>query len=433
MKEKKEMKISLGTAITLVIVFLVLIVGMIYIMINATKQNNNNISEGNNISGANNIIDVNPITDDNNSFDIKFLKLENNKENMIYSPLSIKYALKMLNEGAEGNTKKQIEDLIGNLKLTKYDNIENALSLANGIYIRDTFSENVKKEFKDKLDKNYNAEIKYDSFENANNINKWIEDKTLKIIKNMLDDSIVQDPNSKMLLINALAIDMEWQEQFDTSDTKGEKFNLEDGKEMTATMMNKTITSDNASYYKDNDITAVTMDLKEYNNTQMEFTAIMPNNNNLSEYIKTCTMDGIDKIIEESTLASKTKNGIDVYIPKFSFDYNLGLKDDLINLGITDVFDINSANLSNMSNSKLYVSEALHKANIDFTEKGVKAAAVTVFGIKNLALPLETPEPEEIRIDKPFLYVIKDKNTGEIWFVGTVYEPNYWENEKENY
>ena len=433
MKEKKEMKISLGTAITLVIVFLVLIVGMIYIMINATKQNNNNISEGNNISGANNIIDVNPITDDNNSFDIKFLKLENNKENMIYSPLSIKYALKMLNEGAEGNTKKQIEDLIGNLKLTKYDNIENALSLANGIYIRDTFSENVKKEFKDKLDKNYNAEIKYDSFENANNINKWIEDKTLKIIKNMLDDSIVQDPNSKMLLINALAIDMEWQEQFDTSDTKGEKFNLEDGKEMTATMMNKTITSDNASYYKDNDITAVTMDLKEYNNTQMEFTAIMPNNNNLSEYIKTCTMDGIDKIIEESTLASKTKNGIDIYIPKFSFDYNLGLKDDLINLGITDVFDINSANLSNMSNSKLYVSEALHKANIDFTEKGVKAAAVTVFGIKDLALPLETPKPEEIRIDKPFLYVIKDKNTGEIWFVGTVYEPNYWENEKENY
>ena len=107
MKEKKEMKISLGTAITLVIVFLVLVVGMIYIIINATKQNNNNISEGNNIAGSNNIIDVNSITDDNNSFDIKFLKLENNKENMIYSPLSIKYALKMLNEGAEGNTKKQ--------------------------------------------------------------------------------------------------------------------------------------------------------------------------------------------------------------------------------------------------------------------------------------------------------------------------------------
>ncbi len=433
MKEKKEMKISLGTAITLVIVFLVLVVGMIYIIINATKQNNNNISEGNNIAGSNNIIDVNSITDDNNSFDIKFLKLENNKENMIYSPLSIKYALKMLNEGAEGNTKKQIEDVIGNLKLTKYDNIENALSLANGIYIRNTFSGNIKKEFKNKLAKNYNAEIKYDSFEDANNINKWIENKTLKIIKDMLDDDIVQDPNNKMLLINALAIDMEWQEQFDINNTKGEKFNLEDGKEMTATMMNKTITSDNASYYKDNDITAVTMDLKEYNNTQMEFTAIMPNNNKLSEYIKTCTMDGIDKIIEKSTLASKTKNGIDVYIPKFSFDYDLELKDDLINLGITDIFDINSANLSNMSDSELYVSEALHKANIDFTEEGVKAAAVTVFGIKNLALPLEKSKPEEIRIDKPFLYVIKDKNTGETWFVGTAYEPNSWGNEEGDY
>ncbi len=435
MKQKKETKISLGTAITLTIIFLVLIIGVISIILNVVQKNNNEQKE--NIIAENNTpVDVTTSdnkTNENNDFDIEFLKLENNKKNMIYSPLSIKYALKMLNEGAEGNTKKQIENVIGNLKLTKYDNIENALSLANGIYIRDTFSESVKKEFENKLAKNYNAEIKYDSFENANNVNQWIEDKTLKIIKNMLSDDMVQDPNSKILLINALAIDMEWKEQFDTSDTRGEKFNLENGNEMTTTMMNNEITSDSASYYKDNDITAVTMDLKEYDDTQLEFTAIMPNNNNLSEYIKTCTMDKIDEIMKKSTLASKTKNGIDVYIPKFSFDYDLKLKEDLINLGIKDAFDINTANLSNMSNSELYVSDALHKANIDFTEKGVKAAAVTVFGIKDLALPLETPKPEEIRIDKPFLYVIKDKKTGEVWFVGTVYEPNSWENEKENY
>ena len=87
-----------------------------------------------------------------------------------------------------------------------------------------------------------------------------------------------------------------------------------------------------------------------------------------------------------------------------------------------------------MSNNKLCVSDALHKANIDFTEKGIKAAAVTVFGIKDLAMmPIEKPKPEEVKIDKPFLYVIRDKKTGEIWFVGTVYEPNSWDNDKADY
>ena len=86
-----------------------------------------------------------------------------------------------------------------------------------------------------------------------------------------------------------------------------------------------------------------------------------------------------------------------------------------------------------MSNRNLYVSDALHKANIDFTEKGVKAAAVTVFIMKDNAMIAKENKPEEIKINKPFLYLIRDKNTKEIWFVGTVYEPNLWEKDKEDY
>ena len=362
-----------------------------------------------------------------------FLKLENNKKNMIYSPLSIKYALKMLEEGAEGNTKAQIEDLIGDTELAKYNSIENTLSFANGIFIRDGFVKNVKEEFKNNLMEKYNAEIKQDSFKNANNINKWIEEKTLNIIKNMLDDEIVQSSNSQMLLINALAIDMEWAEQFDTSETFGEEFSLENGNSMKATMMNKEFKNDNASYYKNDKITSVTMNLKKYDDVNMEFVAIMPNNDNLSDYIKTFSTDDLKEIIEKSTSASSVKNGIEVHIPKFSFEYDLKLKEDLINLGIKDVFNEKLADLSNISNEGLYVSDALHKAKIDFTEKGVKAAAVTVFGIKDLALAPEPVKPEVVKIDKPFLYFIRDKKTGEIWFVGTVYEPNSWEVDKANY
>ena len=85
-----------------------------------------------------------------------------------------------------------------------------------------------------------------------------------------------------------------------------------------------------------------------------------------------------------------------------------------------------------MSYTKLYVSDALHKANIDFTEKGIKAAAVTVIYMTD-GIALAEDKPIEINIDKPFLYVIRDKNTGEIWFVGTVYEPNSWEKDKADY
>ena len=85
-----------------------------------------------------------------------------------------------------------------------------------------------------------------------------------------------------------------------------------------------------------------------------------------------------ENITNNLTLASKTKNGLNISIPRFSFDYNLNLGDDLNTLGITDAFNADSADFSNMSSQKLWVGRALHKANIDFTEEGVKAAATTV-------------------------------------------------------
>ena len=193
----------------------------------------------------------------------------------------------------------------------------------------------------------------------------------------MLRDESVQNPDNKMLLINALAIDMEWKNTFDSEDTRESEFYLEDGSSMNATTMHLETSSDSVSYYKDKEITALTMDLKEYNDTQLEFVAIMPEEN-LSDYVENFTIDKFNNIIKKSTLASKAKNGVDISIPRYSFDYYLKLKNDLIKLGITDAFDANLADFSKMSDTGLYVSDALHKANIDFTEKGIKAAAVTV-------------------------------------------------------
>ena len=424
MQEKKELKIKFSTAIAIIIITLIIIVSIIAVIINRNTQEENE---------QNNIL---PTTESENKqtgtdFSMQFLQLENNKQNIIYSPLSIKYALNMLNEGANGNTKTQIENVIGNLSLTKYNNIDEVLSLANSVYIRDTYSKDIKEEYIKTLNDKYNAEINYDSFANANNINKWIENKTLGIIKNMIDDNVVQNPYTQMLLINALAINMEWQEPFEDN-TYGEKFYLADGNQMNATMMHKETKSDSISYYKDEDVTLLAMDLQKYDDTQLEFIAIMPEEN-LSSYIEKFSTEDLNNIMKKTTLASKTDNGLEITIPRFSFEYNLKLKEDLMKLGITDAFDMNLADFSNMADEKFFVSDALHKANIDFTEKGIKAAAVTAMILQNTAIIEEPTSPEVIKIDKPFMYFLQDKNTKEIWFVGTVYEPDSWEEDSLNY
>lgn len=429
MKEKNKLKIVIILVITIILIASV--VACVIMFSKGKAKENNEVAHSLESVEEPEISSQAREQAMNSDFALKFLKLENNKQNMIYSPLSIKYALKMLEEGAAGKTKTQIESLIGNEILTKYENIDEVLSLANSLYIRDTYSQHIKENYKNTIHDKYNAEIKYDPFENANNINNWIEDKTLGIIKDMIQDDMVQNPDTEMLLINALAIDMEWEKPFDAEDTGGDEFYLADGTSMNATTMRQNTTSDSISYYKTDDVTALTMDLQEYNNTQLEFIAIMPKAN-LADYIETFAIDDFNTIINKSKLASTTRKGVDISIPRFEFEYNLGLKNDLINLGITDAFDLSLADFSNMSNNELYVSNAAHKANIEFTEKGVKAAAVTVIYM-TCGMAVQTEQPVEITIDKPFLFVIRDKNTGEIWFVGTVYEPNAWEDDKVNY
>lgn len=364
----------------------------------------------------------------------EFLKLEKRSENIVYSPLSIKYALNMLNEGANGETKAQIENVIGDSEFIKHNNIDKVLSLANAVYIRDDYERFVKEDYKERLIKKYNAEIKIDEFKDANNVNKWIEDKTMGQIKNMLGDKVVQNSDTQMLLINALALNMAWKEEFADKDTFGDTFYLDDESSMIATMMSRESKSDNVAYYKDKKVTVLTMDLKKYQDEEMEFMIIMPNEK-LYNYVKNFRADDLEKIVNNLMLASKSKYGLKILVPKFSFDYDLDLKKNLKALGIKDAFDADLADFSNMSSSStpLWVSEALHKANIDFSEEGVKAAAVTVMIMNESSSAIDENKPIEIKIDKPFMYLIKSKKSNEIWFVGTVYKPNLWEQDKEAY
>ena len=424
--------------ITIIGAILIFTVILLVIIVFAGLNDNEEVSKNNILTNTYTSDTSEDIKVENANFELSFLKLEDKQENIIYSPLSIKYALKMLQEGANDNTYTQIEEIVGNSNLPVYRNIENTLSLANGIFIRDTYYQYVKDDYKNILVSKYNAEIRQDGFQSAKNVNNWIEEKTFGKIENMITDELVTNPDSQMLLINALAIDMEWEVQFEDENTSGRQFYLADGTEMTTTMMSRESSSDDISYYIGDGITALTMDLKEYDGTQLEFMATMPNTN-LEQYVDSLTMDKIEEITQNLNSASNTRAGVRINIPKFEFDYDMDLKADLMSLGITDAFDEFLADFSNMANldetqKNLYVSDALHKANIEFSEEGVKAAAVTVFGMMgDTLIGVENEVPIEININNPFVFLIRDKNTKEIWFIGTVYEPNSWEDDKQDY
>jgi len=169
--------------------------------------------------------------------------------------------------------------------------------------------------------------------------------------------------------------------------------------------------------------------------------AIMPKEN-LSSYIENFTEEQMDHINQNLNFANNVEDGVVLTIPKFKFDYDLNLKKDLEKLGIKDAFIDGKADFSKMEGStdpdkKLHVSEVFHKADIKFTEEGIKAAAVTVI-IINIPGSAYNPNPRipkplYIPINKPFMFIIRDKETKDNWFTGTVYEPNKWEDEEEDY
>jgi len=379
-----------------------------------------------------------PVVQNYSNFDLSFVKMENNKKNMLYSPLSIKYALKMLQQGASSNTLVEIKKVIDNLNISKYQSIKDVLSLANGLVMRDEYYNKVNRDYISKLNIDYNADIIKDEFESAENVNQWIETRTLGIIKDMLTDDMFEDKDTQMLLINALAIDMEWAEQFDFDDTYGGPFYKDDGEKMTATTMSNTFYDNNLKYYIDNAVTTITLDLKRYNEIQFEFIAVMPNEN-LSGFIEKVSEEQINNFYNKLKSASQIKDGVILEIPKFIFSYDLNLKDDLKNLGIQDAFDKYKADFSGMTmevyeNEKLHVSDALHKAEIEFTEKGIKAAAVTLIRMNApTSTGYERTDPLLIKINKPFMFMIRDKITNDIWFIGTVYEPNSWADDRDEY
>ena len=412
------------TILLFMIIIIVIIAVFLVINMNNKKENNN--------------YNNNKIIYEDNNFNLNLIKKVNiNKhENYLISPYSIEIALSMLKEGAEGNTLNEIENVIGSRNINDIT-IKDHVSVANAGFIKNEYKKYLKKEYYQILKDKYNSEILYDDFKTPKVINDWVNEKTNGMIKDLLDNI-----NEYFVLgiANALAIDVEWDHPFDCSKTISQKFTKEDGSSFNTEMMHASFKYEGTKYLKNDNATGVIIPYKKYNlktgkedienGNNLEFIAILPNDS-VNNYINNLTSEELDDLLLSAEEASN-KLTINLSLPRFKYDYKLdNFIDILKEMGIKEIFDSEKADLANIierneTTGNIFVGEAIHKTHIDLNEKGTKAAAVTYFGVFSNGALQEEKRKVNIIFNKPFIYMIRDSQTKEILFFGTVYEPNTW-------
>lgn len=374
---------------------------------------------------------------------LAFLKLHNERENSCYSPLSIRYALEMLRAGAKGETKSQIDSLLSDMVATRYANVADHLSMANALWVTEAYKGEVQENYRQILEQ-LGASTQVDNFQSAANINAWINDNTMGLMQNALSDGDVQGLNAA--LVNVLAIDMDWQQQFEKELTSGAYFDWHEGDTSEDYVTTMKITSggnegDRSIYYNlADEATVLAMDLKDYGEAKLQFVAIMPED--LQSYVQNVSVADINQLLTGLRVTRAQNDSylfsFSAYIPKFEIKHGglENLEKDLQDLGVTDVFDSSKSDLSAMLNVENFAIDTVtHKTQFDFSEEGIKAAAVTLMGGRGAGGdgPIPSSSNIVVSINGPFLYLVRDKQTGEIWFTGTVYKPNRWADDKVMY
>lgn len=364
------------------------------------------------------------VAEGSNTFSFDLLQMLNEKENgnsFFVSPLSISIAFGMALNGAEADTYEQMRDFFGYDGLTR-DEINRAkrdltellttvdpsviMNIANSVWYREGFQ--VKDEFLEKNQNYYAAEVRDLDFSDPaapDIINGWIEDKTEGLIKEMIEQI---GPEVVMYLINAIYFKGDWTIQFDPEETQDAPFYLDNGETTEVPMMQA---REKYRYYIDDEWTALDL---WYGKAGFSFTALMPTEDvSLHEQAGGLTKEQFTSIT--SQLEADTVN---IFMPKFELDYTIkGFPEDLKDMGLTLPFS-DQANFTGISEgAPLQISDVLHRAVIKLDEEGSEAAAVTVieFGITGGG----GPSYKTIRLDRPFLFFIRENSTNTILFMGS--------------
>ncbi len=346
-------------------------------------------------------------------------------KNTMISPMSVSLALAMVYNGADGDTKVQMEQMLRKSGLTpdeinqSYKELVDALvshdpkvelSISNAIFYLNDFA--VKNSFIETNQQYYDAEVDGLDFTNTNatltRVNDWVNTKT----KGKIDKIINQvDPLDVMYLLNAIYFNGEWTYRFDKEKTLNQPFTCEDQTEVQTPMMN---IENEFAYYQNDDFELLEM---PYGDKKYSMLILLPvDGKSTNDLIGLLTADNIGEWLKKVSLQKK-----EVYLPRFKFRFENSLVDELEALGMTDAFDAMKANLTGISEeADLLITEVMHKSYIKVDERGTEAAAVT-----GITVGVTSVGPDNsFRADHPFLFLIREKDTNAILFIGKVADPS---------
>jgi len=359
---------------------------------------------------------------DTDLFKASFGASEN--KNVVVSPFSVKMALSMAAQGANGKTLEEMNKVIG---LDETSNeyfrrlIEDAakdgditLNIANSVWLRQGLQFNPA--YMDILDSYYMAQAFTLDFGNPSSkdtINKWVSEKTNGKIEEIVDEI---KPLDIAFLINAIYFNANWSTPFEQGLTSKKDFTLLDGSKVKADLMSKTAY---LLYQENNEFQAVELPYGEDERYVMR--VYLPKEDVKFEKF----VNSIDKeILQQWGENFSSMKGV-LELPKFKTEYSSSMKDILISMGIKEAFNPNSADFSKMvtvEGQNVYISEVMHKTYIDVNEKGTEAAAATSIEMSATSGP-QPEEMFEMIVDRPFVFTIDDKESGETLFIGAIINP----------
>jgi serpin B len=364
--------------------------------------------------------------------------------NLCLSPTSVALALAMVRPGAHGNTasemdavlrqfgadgqESQIVALMNQLRgQTVYVDAEGLplqpgdtpdpaqpdpvllLTIANQLFSQKDMP--VEQAYLDALSSTYDAGVGQLDFMNDPEsarltINKWANDNTKGRIPNVLQPGDIT-PYTRIALANAIYLKANWRDKFDPKNTAPADFTTAAGTKVSVPTMSNEL---RLNYVAGQGYRAVDVPLEMLSTLTMTF--IVPDD--MAAFQSTLTAAEFDSI-----LSSMKTYDVSLWLPKLSVESRFDLANVLKAMGMKDLFDPNAADLSGITTAeKLFVKQVIHQANMDVDEEGVTAAAVTV--VLGLGLAAEPPPHVDFRIDKPFLYFIRDRQSGAILFMGRV-------------
>ncbi|MCR5601235.1 MAG: hypothetical protein K6G33_10910 [Ruminococcus sp.] len=354
------------------------------------------------------------------------------KKNTLISPYSIMQALAMTANGANGETLKEMENVLGDgmeiSELDKYllkqrlSNINNyrteytnkwSLSTANSIWaVNDPERIVTRPEFVQKCVDYFNSEYYVAPFDNTtlDDVNNWVNEKTNKMIPKILNYIL---PYEVMYLVNAVAFEAEWQEPYSKYQVEEGKFTSANGKEQKADML-----CSQEHYIGDENTEGI---IKKYSGGKFAFAAFLPDKDTtVDSYIENLTPEKLRNIL--GSYKNYTDIAADAMLPKFKYEYENELSDELISMGMPTAF-ADYADFSNLSaisdKNPLAIGRVIHKTFIELDENGTKAAAATLVSMTENSMP-SYKEVKRIVFDRPFVYCIFDTETYLPIFIGAL-------------